>query len=176
MNRTIKLLEKKLFYRALMEAAIPAIYALINERDKKIYIIATLDLTKSLSAQASQLGRRTHSIKPLKKDKGLVTFKLLETIDAPDAARLSATLHVAKYKWTEHYTTQGYTHYNETQMPCYKARVSYTETYRARVDLVTNGRKVFPVREFKTQAEAEAFIANNSIFDLLIIAKSNKLT
>lgn len=177
MSRVIKLLEKKLLFRGLMEASGPAVYCLINERDKRVYILATSDLIKSLASQSSMLGRRSHPLKELKRDKKNIVFKLLETIeDTPDVILLSDALFISKYKWIKHYSDLGYTLYNSNRSPKYKTRVSYTETYKARVDLVTGGRKVFPVKEFDTEAQATAFIANNSVFDLLILAKSNKLT
>lgn len=176
MNRIIKLLEKRLLFRDLMEASGPAIYCLINEKDKRVYVLSTTDLVKSVAAQASMLGRRTHPIKALKRDKKYIAFKLLEMIKETDALSLANALFIAKYRWIAHYDAhnEAYAHYNAHRTPTYRARISYTETYKAQVELVSNGRKIYPVREFATEAEAQAFIANNTIISLLIIAKSKK--
>ncbi len=139
-------------------------YALINKKHKKIYIQGTPNVTKSLGDMISQIATRICTNKDIIRDRKYLSIKILETGDFP---------FINKLKWIQHYRDDGWTIYNKESLPQYKARLQivHIKAVRTQVQLVSGGKRIFPVVNFKTTVEAKEFLNTHSIFDMLKILK-----
>ena len=159
-----KVIRKGYFLKYLAQANKSAIYALINERDKRVYV-------GSAKYPISEAGRVISDIyspmrciyQQMKTDKKRLKFLILE---------YTKQLKIDKWKWMDYYKTLGYSIYNESIMPIYSIRkFNNVSTRKVEVQIVTKGKRVSFVKEFKTNDEADLYIKDTSIFDMLRIAK-----
>ncbi len=160
-----KVLEKRLFFRYLLYInKEPGVYALINNKHKKIFIQSSSNITKSLGDIISQIATRICTNKELIRDRKYLSIKILETGDFPS---------INKLKWISYYRTQNWTIYNKETLPQYKARlqVVHRDVVRTQVQLVSGGKRIFPVKNCKTKAEAKEFLNTYTVFDILKMLK-----
>lgn len=160
-----KVLEKRLFFRYLLHVnESPGVYALINKKHKKIYIQGTSNITKSLGDMIAQIASKICTNKDMIRDRKYLSIKILEAGDFP---------FINKLKWISYYCAQGWTIYNKENLPQYKARLQivHRDVVRTQVQLVSGGKRIFPIKNCKTNGEAKEFINNHSVFDMLKMLK-----
>lgn len=167
-NTYQKQLEKRLFFRFLLKANKSGVYALVNEKQKKILVQSASHVMKHLGNNVALLSKKIHPNKQLKKDRRYLSIKLLEQCD-------SAYKEVCKLKWIEHYRNLGYIIYNTEKLPVYTVRKTIvyanTSSFRMQVQLVSKGKRVVPVKNFLTDTEASEFIKTTTVYDLLLMSK-----
>lgn len=163
--------EKRLFFRFLLEYNKAGVYALINEKHKKIFIQSSSNIINHVGNQVNLLSKRHHFNKLLIKDRKYLNIKLLEYCE-------NRFKDIMKLKWIEHYKSLGYTIYNTEKIPVYRVRKAVVMLERGLMDmqvqLVSLGKRVSPVASFKTEIEADEFIKNNTVYDMLILTKISK--
>ena len=164
-----KVLEKRLFFRYLLHVnEEPGVYALINNKQKKIYIQSSSNITKHLGDLISQISIKICTNKEMVRDRKYLSIKILELGDYPA---------INKLKWIAHYEAEGFIIYNQEKIPQYtpRTRPVHSVVVRTQVQLVSNGRRVQSVKNFPTKKEAEDFIATTTVFDMLkMIASGHK--
>jgi hypothetical protein len=154
-----KIFEKKLFFKFLLTLKGDGVFSLVNKRDKKVYFLPTDNIIKSIIAATSLF-----SMRDLKR----MHIEILS--QKPED-------FVSLYTMRQSYIDKGYTFYN--RQPSYKAATRLMHDYRSvyvEVHLRTGGGRIMPIGEFKTQIDAEAFIANNSVHSMLKMIQSKKIT
>lgn len=160
-----KVLEKRLFFRYLLYInEEPGVYALLNKKHKKIYIQSSSNITKSLGDIISQIATKICTNKDMLRDRKYLSIKILETGDFPS---------INKLKWIQFYRNEGWTIYNKEILPQYKARlqVVHRDVVRTQVQLVSGGKRIFPIKNCKTNSEAKEFLNTYSVFDMLKMIK-----
>lgn len=161
-----KILEKRLFFRYLLHInSESGVYALVNVKYKKIYVQGTLNIIKSLGDMISQIATKICTNKDMIRDRKYLSIKILETGDFP---------FINKLKWLDYYRKEGWTIYNQENLPKYKIRlqVVHRDAVRTQVQLISGGKRVFSIKNCKTKKEAKDFISKHSVFDLLKMLKS----
>lgn len=162
-----KTFEKKLFFKYLLLTNQPGVYALINEKDKKVYIGCSNAPIVALSKHIAMLANRTHPLKEIKKDRNKLKMSILCSCEGP-----YKELH--KLIEIENAIKRGYELYNIENLPQYKARIRLIhnkypgEGYKVVVQLVNKGKRTFDVRQFNNRTEAEIWLnVNGNVFALL---------
>lgn len=161
-----KVLEKRLFFRYLLHLnQEPGVYALINNKHKKIYIQASPNVTKSLGDVIAQIASRICTNKDVIRDRKYLSIKILEHGDFP---------FINKLKWIAHYRSLGWEIYNKEVLPTYKVRMQFVhrDVVRTQVQLISGGKKIFPIKNCKSKEEAKEFIASHTVYDMLKMLKS----
>lgn len=158
----LKRFEKNSFFKFYLELTRPGIYALVNEKDKRVYIQATQDCIGSISRVSKDLSLRHHTNKQLVKDQRKLNIRILELTDEDLEHQRLRLL-----KWSAQFKEQGYTIYNEKHIPMYKPRIKVTAEYKACVVLETRGRRTVEVSQFDNIAKAEEYILNTPLFDMV---------
>lgn len=161
----LKTLEKRLFLQFLLDFDKPGVFALVNEKKKKIYIQSNRHPLTAIASLVKDLNGRYHGNIELRKDVKGLSIKILETFES------GGSLKIAKLKWFEYYKRQGYAFYNTQKLPVYrwvKRLVEDSpEVFKLQVGIGTAGKRFYPVREFGSYSEAEAFINSNNILDVI---------
>lgn len=175
-NKTLsykKVLEKKLFFKYLLLANTPSVYALVNHKDKRVFIGTSNDPITALGNHLGKLANRTHPIKKLKQDRNKLQIQLLCSCE-PKYKEAYKLQQIALFK------SQGYTLYNIENIPQYKARIRLMredivgDGYKVTVQLVNKGRRIFNVKGFDNMSQAEEWLkVNNEIWMLLKMAIDN---
>jgi|GEM_PF-7113959 hypothetical protein len=160
-----KHIEKRFFFRHLLESSKPSIVALINEKDKKILIHATQSPYQFMGNIAALLSKKQHVNKELRRDRKKLSFKILSQYSTSNEGLVN------KLERIDYYKSQGYTIYNTEKLPHYKVHVVMTTEYKLQVRLISAGRRVYPIKEFITQKEADEFVSSHTIFDMLRMRK-----
>lgn len=171
-----KTFEKKLFLRYLLMTNQPAVYALVNEKDKKIFIGCSNDPIKALGAHIAMLANRTHNSRALRKDRNKLKMIILCHCE-------SKYKEIHKLIEIDAAIKRGYTLYNIENLPKYKVRIRLVAQiyaghgYKVKVQLVNKGKRVFNVASFNTRQEAEEWLKlNDNIYDMLkmVVDSSNE--
>src|SRR5271165_5092376 len=152
-------LEKKLFFRYLIELnKQPVVFALINEKQKKVYVQASKAPIRSIGALLEQLAKRTSPNRQLRQDVRYLHLKILEHTITP---------LVDKLKWLDTYKKLGYQVYNTEKLPKYVIKQEITQNYQIKLYLQSGGRRKFFVKLFNSQEETDAFIALHDVYSML---------
>ncbi len=156
-----KYLEKRLMFKYLLQLDSAGVYALINEKDKKILIKSSNSIVKSMFDAVANI--KWHS-KELNKDKKKLQLLILTTCDIN-------VKEIEKAKLIEQYRISGYSLYNKEKIPAYRIKKNPNERMKIQVSVVSAGKRVYDVAEFNTDAEASVFIAETNVYDMLKIAR-----
>lgn len=126
-----------------------AMFVLINEKDKKVYISFSTRFHTKLGSIVTQMRDGTWRWKDMIKDKKKLEVKILET---------RVEKHFVNYYRTE-YRNKGYTLYNETErIPLqYEFKINYTSR-RVLVVAVDRNYKKTILGRFETYEEARGFL------------------
>jgi len=156
-----KIFEKKLFLRFLSTLQCPGTFALVNKKDKKVYVHSSFNVLKSIECSL---------LKFPAKDRIRMNIELLGECVIDD-------ILIEKYKWMEHYKTLGYTLYNRQTAYTLRPRVM-TDEYNifVQVELVTAGKRAIPVAKFPTMEKAQAFMDTSPIYDILLLIHNKNNT
>ena len=159
-NSYEKLFQRRLFLQYIGIMNKPSVWALINEKHKRVYIGASKEPLSALMSLLGQLYSKHRTKMPLlKEDRKWCLFKILETTNE---------LRVSKWEWMDKYIKMGYSLYNIETLPKYTVRLQINIHKKLiYVQLVSGGGRVKTVGEFKTEDEANEFIAANSIFSMM---------
>lgn len=163
-----KVIEKRLFFRYLLHLDTEAgVFALINNKHKRIYIQSSASINKYLGNLIATIADKTSTNKELIRDRKYLSIKILELGDFPQ---------INKLKWIAHYRSQGFAIYNQETLPEYKVRtrIIHREVVRTQVQLVSGGKRVFSVKNCATNKEAKEFIATHTVFDMLKLIGGTK--
>lgn len=152
-----KVFEKKLFFSFLRYSTSSGVYALVNEIDQKVHIQSSYNVINSIIQSIPNFN---------KKDQKRFHIQLLEFCD-------SKFLIAEKHKWIQHYKSLGYTTYIKPAV--YTPRTQLINKHnrvRVQVQLISKGRRVFPIQDFPTQDAADNFIAVTSVYEMLLLIAS----
>lgn len=158
-------MEKSTFLRYAIKHEGCACYAFINEKKKRVYIQSTSSLFTSLSRNIVSIANKQHKNKQLRKDRGQLKFKFLEAFEH------ASSCDAYKLKWVEHYKALGYALYNLEKMPKYLKRIGVSRDYKAQVQLLSGGKRVFGVKDFDRYEDAQEWMDKASLSECLIIAR-----
>lgn len=152
-----KQLEKRLFLRYLLDdlGSAPCVWALINERDKRIYIQASLSPLQVIGRNLSDLAGLIHSNKDLIRDKKRLRLAILQRFSERPKAQLYKMTHIDRY------TQLGYTIYNKERLPSYKSRIVLRQD-GAVVQVVSKGKRVTDIKVFDSYAKAQEYLMKYS--------------
>lgn len=135
------------------------VYALLNKRDKKLLIKSSKNILKSLFAVLSSLEWNQN----LYKDRNKLSILILE--------QTSEHIDILKSIYIDKYLKEGYTLYNKEKLPSYRPRKRVHDD-GLWVELVSSGKRVYKVKRLDSHKEANRFIKETSIFDMLRLAKN----
>lgn len=159
-----KILEKRLFFQYLVDFNKPSIIALINEKDKKIYIQSAKHPMVAIASLVRELGHKYHGNIKLRKDVRRLQVKILESFET------GRELSIEKAKWMYEYLKLGYQLYNKERLPIYTLIKQVDETedgFDVTVVVKTAGKRLYPVQTFLNHQEADQFISQVNVFDAL---------
>lgn len=142
-------------YTKLVGLSKPGIFALVNEKDRRVFISPSSDILKSCSRIFNELKFNKHGIKDLVTDRHLLDIVLLEENDNK-ILRLSNIEQYAKK-----YASEGYTFYREPIYAKYDWHIEVTKDWLVEVSIRSSFGTTYKAAIFKTMPEAESFIANN---------------
>ncbi len=151
---------KRLFLQYVAGVNKPAIWAFINEKDRRVYVAGSKQPLSAAMALIADLYSEKKAKNPqMKRDKRQLRFKLLEVTN---------DLRLMKYVWMDKYIELGYTIYNTVKMPRYTVDIYFD--FKARMFdllLVSAGKRVKFVKSFKTEEEALLYSKSKDIWQLL---------
>ncbi len=147
------------YFRQFMGLCRPGIYVLVDNRHKKVAIIHTNDLLRSISATMTQLKSNTHKCKKLNEHKEWLSLEILETVEDRVARYLRHSY------WVEHYKKLGYKMFFYKKAIEFKVRVVIEPDFTPSSDNLlvyvvlknTRGDKLV-VGVFNAMPEAEAWV------------------
>lgn len=145
--------ERKLFFRFLLTANTPGVYALINEKDKRILIHSSQNVMKAMGALIAEVANGTHKNKQLVRDRQHLRILLLGTDN--------------KLKHMSAYQEQGYSLYNTEKIPRYSTKIVLLQNGLLELRLVTAGKRVYRVKRFKSEIDCEKYLRENDLWALL---------
>ena len=136
-------------FQELLNLPKQAIFTLINEKDKKVYISYSTRLHSKLGSIAASLRDNTWRWKVMVKDKKKLQLVVLET---------TVERNFVKY-YKEHYKALGYEIYNETEKPSlwYEFKITYSQRKVLVVAVTTRNDKT-TLGRFNTYEEARGFL------------------
>lgn len=136
------------FTKALFNAPANAVYAFVNEEDKRIYITYCTKLLASID-------RNIANNRFLYDDRNKLQLIILSTdlVDKKDMMLMTSY-------WCSYYRNNGYSLYKEYKHIEYKARAIINKNIKAEVQLVSRNNSITVVGVFDTMAEADSFIVN----------------
>jgi len=136
-------------FQSLLNLPKQAIFILINEKDKKVYISYSSKFHNKLGSIAEQIRDNTWRWKEMIKDKKKLELKILET---------NIERHFVNYYRNE-YRNNGYTLYNETErIPLqYQFKIQYSSR-RVLVVAVDKRWTRTILGRFETYEEARGFL------------------
>lgn len=162
--------ERRTAFRYMTKHACdPVIYALVNEKKKKAYIASTSNFIVGLARLLSSLSDGSHRSRELRREKLQLSLRLLEVL--PDA-RLGDAY---KIKHINAFKDMGYSIYNPERVARYSRRVGFSAGALPQVQVISAGKRILPVKDFRTLEEAEAFLASSTIEENIIMAKERFL-
>jgi hypothetical protein len=148
---------KRLFLRFLMEADGSGVLSLVNERDKRVFVLGSRAPIKALGQLMSNLAKKTHPSKQLLKDVKRLFLRFEKQTPHYDTEKLRVM---------QAYLDQGYTLYN-AKMPSYRPYVDIDLQGILHLSVLTGGRRKRTIRRFATQEELTAYMVGKDVFDLL---------
>lgn len=128
------------------------VYALVNEKHKRVYVGMTHDFIQSISRHISLLSSNSHGIKEMRRDKKYLNIKLLQYCLQVDNS--------LRDFWVGHYKDLGYTIYNEKAIGSYSYRINIDSKGLVIVQRYTKGKRAYELARFKTYKEATLFLSN----------------
>lgn len=167
-NSYKKVFEKKLFFKFLLNTSKPCVWALVNEKHKMIYIHASSKPHEAIGRTISCLSNNTFSIKDMRRDKQHLKLLILEQF------LNSKYLVIDKLKWFDHYKKLGYALYNTEKIPSYLVftkLIGLYGRYCMGIFIRSSGRRTYRVTTFFSEHEAEDFLKNTSVYDVLKMLK-----
>lgn len=144
-----------------------SIYCLINEKDKKVLFLYSQNTANSIST----LNTTIRYNKRLQKDRNKIEVRFIETYDEKNDLYLRFKVN-GLY---EEYKQLGYTFYNAHKPLQWSLYITLERTsrnwgsnhYRAIVKLKTSANKRYNIKEYRNVSDAEQYIQNTSILDVL---------
>lgn len=153
--------EKKLFYRFLLNASKPTVWALINEKHRKIYIQGSSSPLEAIGRFINELSHKTSGIKEMKRDREYLRLLILEQFD------VSKYLKIDKTKWLDHYKDLGFSIYNIENLPKYTVHSGLNYKHNVAVYVRSGGRRTQLIKVFHSYDQAKDFIATTNLYDML---------
>ena len=135
----------------------PGVFALVNERDKRVLISVSTDILKSCSRIFNELKFNKHDCEQMVGDRHLLDIVVLEN-NSNNILRLQKVDLYARS-----YTNQGYTFYKP---PIYSKYVWYTEIksdWRVEVGITSSYGTRYVDREFDNLLDANEYIRKNTV-------------
>lgn len=160
MKSYLKILEKKLFGRFLMNLSQPGCYAIINEKHKMFHIKTSQNVLTSLATTLSDIFNKTYHIKQLSKDLKYINIKLLQLGELKDEK-------VTRLKWYKLLLSKGYKPYTLIASAHYTKKAVLLDNGKAQVRLVTRGKRAVPIKDFNSMQEAIEYMDSNTEMSLL---------
>ena|SRR5271165_4429526 len=157
-------LEKRLFFRYLLLANKPGVYALVNEKEKKVFVQGAKSVVSHICDNAFALAHNLHRCKELRKDRKKLQIKILSYCD-------NKHKDIEKLKWVHHYQVLGYHIYNTEKLPIYNIEQHITKDFKVLVAIRDRSNKFYEIQKFSSQNEADAFIKLHSLYDLIKLVK-----
>lgn len=143
-------------YTTLVDIPLQAVYAFVNEIDRKVYVCASQDTIMSISQNVSALKQFVHRIGSMQDDAGKMWIRILETVED------STELMLRENYWKDQFLSEGYTLYNNRNRVQYRIREELDiETGRIIVKLVSRRNKQIVVGVFNTKREVDCFVSKN---------------
>lgn len=154
------ILSKRLFLQFIGKVNHSAVWAFVNEKDKKVYIAASkLPITAASGVVSGLYTTHKPRIKEMKKHRHKLAFKILEHCK---------TLSFSKWEWMDRYQKMGYSLYNTETVPLYRTEIAMnTKTKTMDVQVITKGKRVYYIKSFLSLQEAEEYVSNTSVFTML---------
>jgi hypothetical protein len=149
--------------------SVPSVFAIINEKKKKVFIAASSNPHQSLGTIVHSLKNKTHANKELRADLKNLSFSLLESTEN------AKFLQALKFKWRLHFESLGYTLYNVDNVGSYSLKMRVLDIAKVQVGLLSKGKRFLPVQLFDNVWDAKSFIESTSITDALILTFREKL-
>lgn len=162
----------KIKLKDLTELNTPGVYALINNKDKRIFITQSNNILSSVSRNIAQIRDKSHSCRPLLRNLPNLELLVLEHESSPKNRKIRLSY------WMTIYKTKGYELYNPSTPVSYKVQARITSDYFVHVLLINKRNDKLVVGVFNTMSEAESFISQNYPNQSInnVIYSSNDLT
>lgn len=168
MDKLKNIMEKPWFFRASTSLTGSAVYVLVNERGRKVLVVAAVDFWASLARNINLIARAQHGSKQLVRARNVLKVKVLETGFHPSLCELKKAAYVEQYK------KLGYSIYNLERVGSYTVRVGFSFEGRPQVQVVSKGKRVWGGREFSTLEEAEEYVATCTLDQAVIDIKERR--
>lgn len=143
----------------LENLSIAGVFALYNDKDKKVYIGTSNCCLLAISQLLKNFKDKVVPIRELYQDRKKLEVSILETID--DKIQRDVRYNY----WCDYYRNLGYSLYREHKGTTYTVRLTIenieTEIYRVLVQLVNTRKDKIVVGVFSTVDEAQEFIKLN---------------
>lgn len=140
-------------YRTLNDLSKPGIWAIVNERDRVVYLSQSNNILSSMSRNIDMIHDKSHPCRKLLRDKSLLSFVLLEELHTETNRKLRLNY------WINHYRNKGYTLYRRHNGEVsYTPKVFVTKDYKIHVTLVNKRNDKLIVGVFDKMDDATQFI------------------
>lgn len=147
------------YFRQFMGLCRPGIYVLIDNRHKRVAVVHTNDLLRSISTTITQIKNNTHPCKKINEHKDWLSLEILETIED------RTNRYLRHGYWMNFYTKMGYKPFYYKKALEYKVKLDVEPDFTpghnnllAYVHLITLRRDRLPVGVFNTVEEAKEWI------------------
>jgi hypothetical protein len=142
----------KSFTDLLFKAPANAVYAFVNEKDKRIYITYCTSFLSSVDRTIQLIERSKNSNRLLYDDRNKLDLIVLAT----DLVDKNSMRLMTSY-WSNHYRNIGYSLYRKYNHIEYKIRTVINKSYQIEVQLVTRNNATLVVGVFSKAEEANEF-------------------
>jgi hypothetical protein len=143
-------------YPTLTNLSKPGIWAIVNERDRIVYLSQSNNVLSAVSRNISSIHDKSHSTRRLIRDKSLLSFVFLEEVATETDRKLRLNY------WIDNYRNRGYTFYRKKNGEClYTPKVFITTDFKVHVTLVNKRNDKLVVGVFNTIQEANQFVESN---------------
>jgi hypothetical protein len=141
-------------YRTLNDLSTPGIWAIVNERDRLVYLSQSNNVLASMSRNIDMIHNKSHSCRKLLRDKSLLSFVVLEEVSSTETDRKLRLNY-----WINHYRNKGYTLYRKHNGEAtYTPKLFVTKDYKVHVTLVNKRNDKLVVGVFDKMNDATQFI------------------
>lgn len=157
-----KVITKHYFLEYIIETNHSGVYALINEKHKRVYIQGAKRILSSAMDLLGSIGDNSCPTKELIDDRSNLSLKILEQNINPKHIK------ILKYKWIDKYKTEGYTIYNTEKLPVYNKTIIINEDGLFELLVITGGKRVRSVKTFSDRQSLDKYVESTNVYDMLL--------
>lgn len=144
----------------------PVVYCFINRTKKRVFIVSTANFLPSLARHVTQLATNSHPNRDLQRARKRLKVEIIDRFNDPSLCELKRSVY------EERFLKEGYTVYNKKRKANYKVRIGLGNTGYLQVQIVSAGKRIWAVKEFKTIEDAEQFIKDHTLEQIVCMTKT----